>query len=42
LQQFLLASETIEPLPYDIVDRIIKLQYTWSDEVDVKAEPWSM
>jgi hypothetical protein len=42
LQEFLLAAETIEPLPYDIVDEIVKLHYRWSDELDVKAEPWTM
>jgi hypothetical protein len=42
LHEFLLASESIEPLPYDIVDEIVKLQYRWSDEMDIHAEPWSM
>jgi hypothetical protein len=42
LNEFLIASEEIEPLPYDIVDAIVKLQYRWSDETDMKAEPWSM
>ena len=42
LHDFLIAAESIEPLPYDIVDEIVKLQYQWSDELDSKAEPWSM
>lgn len=42
LQEFLVAAESIEPLPYDIVDQIVKLQIRWSDELDVLAEPWSM
>jgi hypothetical protein len=42
LHEYLLAAETIEPLAYDIVDEIVKLQYRWSDELDIHAEPWSM
>lgn len=42
LQQFIMAAENIEPLPYDIVNDIVKLHYRWSDELDVKAEPWTM
>ena len=42
LQEFLSTTEYIEPLPYDIVDAIVKLHYRWSDEMDMKAEPWSM
>ncbi|MGF7138774.1 aldo/keto reductase [Roseimarinus sediminis] len=42
LQEFLMASESIESLPYDIVDQIVKLQYRWSDELDRKAAPWTM
>ena len=42
LQEFLVAAESIEPLPYDIVDQIVKLQIRWSDELDVNAEPWTM
>lgn len=42
LQEFLQAAESIEPLPYDIMDEIVKLQYRWSEELDTKAEPWSM
>ena len=36
------AARNIEPLPADIVDEIIKLHYRWSDELDMKAEHWSM
>lgn len=42
LNDFLMATESIEPLPYDIVDQIVKLHSRWSDELDVLAEPWSM
>lgn len=42
LQEFLMASESIESLPYDIVDQIVKLQMRWSDELDMHAAPWSM
>lgn len=42
LIEFLSAAESIEPLPYDIVDAIVKLQYKWADELDSKAEPWTM
>jgi hypothetical protein len=42
LQEFLSATEDIEPLPYDIVDAIVKLQYIWAEETDSKAEPWTM
>ena len=41
LQEFL-PAENIEPLPADLVDEIVKLHYRWSDELDVKAEHWSM
>lgn len=42
LTEFLAATEYIEPLPYDIVDQIVKLQERWSDELDMHAEPWTM
>lgn len=42
LTQFLAATDSIEPLPYDIVDQIVKLQLRWADEVDALAEPWTM
>ncbi|MDQ8201960.1 aldo/keto reductase [Pelagicoccus sp. SDUM812003] len=35
-------QDTIEPLPSEIVESIEALQRRWSDEVDVKAEPWTM
>lgn len=41
-QQFLLASENVEPLANEIVDQIVKLQYRWSDEEDMSALPWSI
>jgi predicted aldo/keto reductase-like oxidoreductase len=42
LQEFLAASRNIAPLPQDVVSAITRLQQRWSDELDVKAEPWSM
>ena len=36
------AARNIQPLPADIVDEIVKLHYRWSDELDMKAELWSM
>jgi hypothetical protein len=42
LNQFLKAAENLEPLSVDIQNEIIQLQYRWSDEVDMHAEPWSM
>ena len=42
LQEFLDAAENIQPLPEDILKEIITLQYRWSDEVDLQAEPWTM
>ena len=42
LREFLQAAENIEPLPQDIYDEIGKLHYRWSDELDMKAEPWTM
>ena len=42
LQEFLSAAQNIEPLPAEIVDEIVQLHYRWSDELDVKAEHWTM
>jgi predicted aldo/keto reductase-like oxidoreductase len=42
LKEFLDAAQNIQPLPDDIIKEIIALQYRWSDEVDVRAEPWTM
>jgi predicted aldo/keto reductase-like oxidoreductase len=42
LRAFLDAVKVIKPLPADIQSEIIRLQYRWSDETDVHAEPWSM
>ncbi len=42
LDQFLDAAENLQPLPADIQNEIIQLQRRWSDEVDMKAEQWSM
>jgi len=42
LEEFFAAKENPEALPPEIVEKINRLQYRWSDELDVKAEPWSM
>jgi predicted aldo/keto reductase-like oxidoreductase len=42
LNEFLAAAENIQPLPADIPNEIIQLQYRWSDELDMKAEQWTM
>ena len=42
LQEYLAAARDIRPLPADIMKDISQLQYRWSDEVDMKAEPWTM
>jgi predicted aldo/keto reductase-like oxidoreductase len=41
-REFLSAKDNLQPLPADIVNEIVKLQYRWSDELDIHAEPWSM
>jgi predicted aldo/keto reductase-like oxidoreductase len=42
LDEFLNAAKNPKPLPSEIVQQIVKLQYRWSDETDIHAEPWSM
>jgi len=42
LEQLVKVSEHIVALPQDIVEEIFRLQRGWSDEVDVRAEPWTM
>jgi aryl-alcohol dehydrogenase-like predicted oxidoreductase len=42
LKEFLAAAEKIELLPKDILDEITELQHRWSDELDMKAEIWTM
>ena len=42
LQAFLSATENLTLLPADIIQAISALHARWSDEVDVKAEKWSM
>ena len=42
LKEFLSAAENIQPLPADLIEEIVKLHYRWSDELDMKAEHWSM
>jgi predicted aldo/keto reductase-like oxidoreductase len=41
-KEFLSAKDNLQPLPGDILNEIVKLQYRWSDELDIHAEPWSM
>jgi aryl-alcohol dehydrogenase-like predicted oxidoreductase len=42
LSELLRHAQQPQPLPRDIMDELLALQRTWSDEVDVRAEPWSM
>jgi hypothetical protein len=42
LNEFQAAAQKIELLPKDIQDEIVQLQYRWSDELDMKAEQWTM
>ena len=42
LNEFLTAAKKIEPLPKDIQNEIVQLQHSWSDELDISAEPWTM
>jgi len=42
LNEFLNATHDIRPLPTDIIEEIVRLQYRWSEETDMKAELWSM
>ena len=42
LREFLKASKNIAPLDSEITDEIQKLQYRWSDELDIHVEPWTM
>jgi aryl-alcohol dehydrogenase-like predicted oxidoreductase len=41
-REFLSAKDNLQPLPADIMNEIVKLQYRWSDDTDIHAEPWSM
>ena len=42
LNEFLEAKNKIEPLQENIIHEIQELQYCWSDELDIHAEPWTM
>jgi predicted aldo/keto reductase-like oxidoreductase len=42
LKSFVNAAADIKPLPTEIQSEIVRLQYRWSDEVDIHAELWSM
>lgn len=37
-----LAAGPVAPLPPEIVAELVKLQYRWSDETDIRATPWTM
>jgi hypothetical protein len=41
-RNFFMTAQNIQPLPGDIIDAITKLHYRWSDELDRKAEVWSL
>lgn len=42
LQEFLNAAQHIEPLPKDLRDEITQLHSRWSEELDMKAEIWTL
>ncbi len=42
LNEFLAAVQNIQPLSAELQNEIIQLQYRWSDELDMKAEQWTM
>ena len=42
LHEFLSAARNIEPLPAEIIVEITRLHYRWSDELDMKAEIWTL
>ncbi|MEJ2054712.1 MAG: hypothetical protein P8X42_12400 [Calditrichaceae bacterium] len=42
LDEYFKALTNTKPLPDDIINEIVALQYRWSDELDIHAEPWSM
>lgn len=42
LNELLESTSVLEPLDADVVDEIQSLQRVWSDEVDMKAELWTM
>jgi hypothetical protein len=42
LQEFLAATQEIQPLPAEIVVEIARLHYRWSDDLDMQAEIWTL
>jgi hypothetical protein len=42
LDAFLSAQKNIKSLPAHIIQEIQSLQYRWSDDLDMLAEPWTM
>lgn len=42
LQEFLAAAKNIEPLPAETIVEITRLHYRWSEELDMKAEIWTL
>lgn len=41
-KEFMATKDLTQPLSREIVEAIVKLHYRWSDETDLRAEPWSM
>jgi hypothetical protein len=39
---FRASAGAVEPLPNEVHEQLVALQYRWSDETDEHAEPWSM
>jgi hypothetical protein len=42
LMEFVTAAMDIQPLPPEIMEEITQLHYRWSDELDMKAEIWTL
>jgi hypothetical protein len=42
LQEFLVAAKNLGPLPAETIVEITRLHYRWSDELDMKAEIWTL
>ncbi len=42
VKEWMALAETRSPLPQNTLDAITALQRQWSDDVDMKAKPWTM
>jgi hypothetical protein len=42
LNEFLATARDVEPVPGELRDEIVRLHYRWSDELDMKAEVWTL